>query len=172
MRLAACALLLSACTSSKVPDLDGGERDPLAGEWTVLIFVGTRCPISNRYAPEIQRLAQSRSSAAFYLVYPDGSDEEARTHRREYGLTLPALRDPRRRLARLSRAQVTPEAALFHRRTLLYHGRIDDRFIDFGRERAEPTTHDLLSALDAALAGREAAPDHAEAIGCAISEPN
>jgi len=170
MRLAACALLLAACASSKVPDLDGSERDPLAADWAVLIFVGTRCPISNRYAPEIQRLAQAHSNLPFFLVYPDGSDDEARAHRREYGFTLPALRDPRRRLTRLSRAQVTPEAALFHRGKLLYHGRIDDRFVDFGRERPQPTEHDLARALDAALAGREVAPDHADAIGCSISE--
>jgi thiol-disulfide isomerase/thioredoxin len=166
----ACALLLAACASSKVPDLDGNERDPLAGDLTVLIFVASRCPISNRYAPEIQRLAQAHSNLPFYLIYPDGSDEEARAHKREYGLSLPALRDPRRRLTRLAHAQVTPEAALFRGRSLVYHGRIDDRFLDFGRERAEPTEHDLARAIDAALAGREVTPDHAEAIGCAITE--
>ena len=42
-----------------------------ADRLTVLVFTTTDCPISNRYAPEIQRLATKFGDRAkFVLVYP------------------------------------------------------------------------------------------------------
>ena len=40
---------------------------------TVLIFVSTDCPVSNRYAPEITRLLEEFSprGVRFQLVYPN-----------------------------------------------------------------------------------------------------
>ena len=41
----------------------------------VLVFTTTDCPISNRYAPEIQRLAAKYDNKIrFVLVYPVSSD--------------------------------------------------------------------------------------------------
>jgi hypothetical protein len=41
----------------------------------VLVFTTTDCPISNRYAPEIQRLATKfKDHAKFVLVYPVPTD--------------------------------------------------------------------------------------------------
>ena len=40
---------------------------------------------------------------------------------------------------------------------LVYRGRIDDRYVDFGTARAAPTTRDLEQVLDAIVAG-EAVP--------------
>ena len=53
---------------------------------------------------------------------------------------------------------------------LVYHGRIDDRFIDFGKSRPEATVHDLQNAIDAALAGRKVTPAETKAIGCYIAD--
>ncbi len=47
-----------------IPDLDGRNVDVLAGagtKATVLVFVGVDCPISNRYAPELERLEREFS---------------------------------------------------------------------------------------------------------------
>jgi hypothetical protein len=66
---------------------------------------------------------------------------------------------------------VTPEAAIFGRdRQLLYHGRIDDQYVELGRARRRPTTHDLESALEAVLAGRKVAPAGPPAVGCSIRQ--
>ena len=124
-------------------DLSGAPVDPLkavGGKVVVLIFVRTDCPISNRYAPTIQRLsAQHAGKAAFWLVYPDKAEsaEAIRKHERDFHYELPALRDRRHTLVKESLAQITPEAAVFdatHR--LVYHGRIDNLYEDFGRARA------------------------------------
>jgi thiol-disulfide isomerase/thioredoxin len=158
-------------------DLSGQPVDPLKaspGKVVVLIFVRTDCPISNRYAPTIQRLsAQYAGQAAFWLVYPDKTElpESIRKHEREFGYQLLALRDVQRTLVKQSRAQITPEAAVFdaHHR-LIYHGRIDNLYEDFGRARTSATTHELDDAVLAALHGKTLAADNVPAVGCYIAD--
>src|SRR6478672_8191808 len=58
-------------------DLEGKSINPFQPvsneKPTVFFFVSTDCPISNRYAPEIQRLAGefSTNGVNSWLVYPD-----------------------------------------------------------------------------------------------------
>lgn len=173
-RLAACLVFIVACARNGPVDLDGNAFDPLAARApaTVLLFVGTTCPISNRYAPEIIRLYDRfRSSGAdFHLVYVDknASKIDIEKHLNEYHFPIHALRDPGRRLQTWARATTTPEAAVFSRGALVYHGRIDDRFADLGRERAAATTHELADAVDAALANRAPPVQETTPVGCAI----
>lgn len=140
----------------------------------VLVFVRTDCPISNRYAPELERIYREYASrAAFYLVYPSRGDTGAaiRGHLADYGYTFGALRDADGTLVKLSRVRVTPEAALFSSDgELLYHGRIDDRYIAFGTARPEPTTHDLEQALESVLAGKPVKEPSTRAIGCFLAD--
>lgn len=160
-----------------VQDLDGVTRTiPEATKRaTVLIFVTPDCPIANRYAPEIQRMAAAYTpkKVAFYLVYadPDVSAEAARKHRKAFGYRLPALRDPAHKLVKRVGATVTPEAAVLtpdgQRR---YRGRIDDRYLDFGKQRAQPGRSDLRNALDALLQNRPVPEATTPAIGCPIPE--
>lgn len=164
-------------TQAAATDLSGGLVDPLrpdAGKVVVLIFVRTDCPISNRYAPTIQKLSAAYADkASFWLVYParHESPEMIRKHRKEYGYTLPVAHDVQHVLVKKSRAAITPEAAVFDaNRRLIYHGRIDDLYQDFGRARRAPTTHELEDAIQAALAGHTLASDAVPAVGCYISD--
>ena len=158
-------------------DLTGKAVDPFreaSGKAVVLVFLRTDCPISNRYAPAIQQLSgRYTGQAAFWLVYPDqqASAASIRKYLKDYGYTLPALRDPHRALVGKSRVQVTPEAAVFDARGhLVYHGRIDDWYVDFGRSRPAPTTHDLDDAIRATLSGKPPAAGVTNAVGCYISD--
>jgi hypothetical protein len=173
------ALLLS-CSSAWAQktalDLNGAPTHPFLaspGKLTVLVFVRTDCPISNRYAPLIQNLsARYSDKASFWLVYPDKSSsaEIIRKHERDFGYTLPALRDPQHFLVKQSQVRITPEVAVFDaKHQLIYHGRIDNLFQDFGRARSSATTHELDDAIRAALDGTPA-PEHAPAVGCYISD--
>ena len=64
---------------------------------------------------------------------------------------------------------MTPEAAVFDAAgRLAYHGRIDDRYVDFGVDRPAPTTHDLADAVTAVLAGAPCRAPVVPAVGCAI----
>ena len=145
---------------------------------TVLLFTRTDCPISNRCAPELQRLGRRfrGRGVSFRLVYPDPAETPAaiREHLRAFGLGADALRDPQHTLVRLAGATVTPEAAVFvagpSGPRLVYRGRIDDRAVDLGRSRTEPRTRDLADVLDALTAGRSPAPRTTTAVGCFIPE--
>jgi hypothetical protein len=158
---------------ASVTDLDGHALDPFhraAGKIVVLLFVRTDCPISNRYAPTIQTMsAHYATHAAFYLVYAIKSETSAqiREHTKAYGYHLPVLRDPDYVLVKRAQVQVTPEAAVFSPDgRLLYHGRIDDWYVDFARARSSPTTHDLSAALYAAVADKPLPMASAPAVGC------
>jgi len=141
---------------------------------TVLIFVRTDCPISNRYAPELIRLYNELSSnAIFYLVYADPANtvEVIHQHMAEYGYTFTALRDPSHVLVKFAKVRVTPEAAVFSARgQLLYHGRIDNRYVDFGKAMPQPTRRDLEEALRAAVAGKPVQVASTTAIGCFLAD--
>jgi len=169
--------LVSTSLQGSVTDLAGKPFDPFRaanGKVVVFIFVRTDCPISNRYAPTIQQLGtQHREDATFFLVYPDKKEtpEVIRKHDREFGYTFAALRDPQHILVRQSQAQITPEAAVFDAsRRLVYHGRIDNLYEDFGHARKFPTTHELADAIEAAIAGKPLSANATPAVGCYISD--
>ena len=157
-------------------DLEGGFVQPLRNSGTrgtVLLFVATDCPISNRYAPTIQQLFAdfSKASFRFWLVYPDPDTtaDEVRSHRSDFQLPMEALLDPEQALVRVAGAEVTPEAAVFDSSgNLLYRGRIDNRFVDFGKERPRPTRNDLREVLAALEDGRPSPVQFTKAVGCYI----
>ncbi len=157
-------------------DLEGVLRRPLpapAGRGVALMFIADDCPISNSYAPEINRLAALYASrgVTFYLVNTDThvSAEEVKKHGREYGLTCPTLLDPSHALAHYAKATATPEAVVYAPSgSLVYRGRIDNRYVDFGKVRPQATTHDLRAALDAFLAHKPIPQRETKAVGCYI----
>ena len=159
-------------------DLAGQRVDPFDAadaKAVIFIFLATECPISNRYAPEIRRLAEkfARTGIKFKLVYadPDVTPDAIRNHLKEFQLPPEALRDPQHGLVKLSQVRVTPEAAVFlPGRHLVYHGRIDNRYADFGKDRPEATEHDLESVLGAVLQGKPAPYSTARAVGCYIPD--
>ncbi len=175
MILAVCTAAIAA--GAALPTLDGRRVDPLEdkqAKGVVLVFTRSDCPISNRYAPEIERLYERFGARgfAFWLVYVDPSqpEETIRDHVREYGYRFGALLDRKHELAALAKATITPEAAVFSRGELVYRGRIDNRYIGFGKARQSATVHDLQDTLDAIDAGRSVAPKTTQAVGCYIED--
>jgi len=53
---------------------------------------------------------------------------------------------------------------------MIYRGRVDDLYVDFGQARAEPTTHDLADAIESTLLGKSVANPRTQAIGCLIAD--
>ena len=170
--------LVVAATALQLLDLDGRPVDPFQttanARAVVFLFTATDCPVSNRYAPEVQRLYRefSAKGVRFWLVYPNPAETPAgiREHEKSFGYPADALRDPKQTLVKLANATVTPEAAVFVGNRLVYHGRIDDRIVDFGLERPAPTVHDLGDALTAVLAGKPVAHPVTQAVGCFIAD--
>jgi AhpC/TSA family len=149
---------------------------PLDGEKPAVVFILARtdCPISNRYAPEVQRLMEEYSAHVdFWLVYPDPEESPGQIaqHVHDYGYRCGVLRDVTHQLVDLVGAEVTPEASVFSPTgRLVYSGRIDDRYADFGKTRPQATIHDLERVLLAIIAGDHVASTRTRAVGCPIPE--
>jgi len=185
------ALALVAAPASaqvKVLDLVGRQVDPLANarsQPNVFVFIRTDCPISNRYAPEIQRLNEefAVSHVTFWLVFVDPTESPGaiQQHVSEYGYRMGVLRDPKHALVKLTGVSVTPEVVVFipngdaavpkHSESkMIYRGRIDDKYVDFGKERPQPATHDLERVLKAIVERKPLEFETTRAVGCFISD--
>ncbi len=156
--------------------IDGVVHTPLSpsGKKTsLLLFLLPDCPVCNAYAPEIKRICHDYEPRGIdvYVVYadPDLTVEEARKHAKDYRLPCPVMLDPTHELVKRTGADMTPEAAVVGPDgKIVYLGRIDDLYADYGKKRAESKEHDLRNALDAVLAGKPVAPAGARPIGCHI----
>lgn len=140
---------------------------------TVLVFTTADCPISNRYAPEIQRLSKRFGNVRFVLVYPVAADTPAviDAHRKKFAYTIDAVRDSNRELVKFTGVSVTPEVAVIDRsQRVVYRGRIDDRYLEFGKDRPQPTERDLERALEAITQHRPVAVRETRAVGCFLAD--
>lgn len=162
-----------------VADLNGRNHSPFVpvGERPVaLVFVSPYCPTSNAFLPEINRIVAAYGDrVTFYLVQSDPTVKRADALKQVemFEIKATVVLDGRQEVARRVNAQVTPEVVVFRKAgEPLYQGRINDLYINPTRKRAEPTTHDLVAALDAILAGKPVATPLTKAMGCRIPEPN
>ena len=155
-------------------DLRGVVRHPLEpGDRiaSVLVFFWHDCPMSNAYAPELNRIAAAHTNFAFYIVQVDSdlTVAAAKEHARSFALRPPVLMDSQHRLVKRVGATVTPEAVVVGKNgAVLYRGRIDDGYASLGKKRAAVTEHDLIDALDALAAGRPLKRTETKSPGCLI----
>ena len=157
-------------------DTQGGVHSP--AEWTsqkavVLFFVTIDCPIGNSYVPEMNRIrdAYAGRGVALYAVQADPGvrEPEVAKYAKDYRYTFPLLIDPGQILVRHTGATVTPQAAVLSPEgKVLYLGPIDDRVVDFGKQRPQARQSYVRSVLDAALEGKTIAVAAPRSIGCSI----
>jgi len=162
--------------SIRLQEVAGRWSEPLSergAKAIVFVFVSIECPISNSYAPKLRRLSEAFASkgVVLRLVYPnpDESKVKVKKHLKEYELRFTAYLDPRHELTRAADVRVTPEAAVYvPGKGWVYHGRIDNRYIELGKARPAATQEDLQEALAAVLAGTPVKVSSTRAIGCSI----
>jgi len=169
------------CAGTRVEflDLNGQAHAPLKQpekKATVLFFLLPDCPVSNAYMPEIKRICKDYEAkkVASFVVHadPDVTTEHARKHAKEYGYTCPVLRDPSHVLVKATGVKMAPEVAVLGSDgKVLYRGRIDDLYVDYGKRRPAPTQRDLRDALDAILQGKAVPVSKEKVIGCYLPEP-
>lgn len=148
----------------------GGE----ASEGTVLVIIGTDCPIANSYQPELRRLKLdfAKTALQFLMVHanPTVNTEEAEEHAKQFGIEWPILLDPDQTIARRLKATVVPSAFLVDRRgNIVYRGRIDDRHVALGRKKPAASRSDLRLAVGQYLTGETIEVQESEAVGCRIT---
>jgi thiol-disulfide isomerase/thioredoxin len=166
-------------------DVSGRALRPFAAGTaaSIVFFVATDCPVSNGYAPEIQRVCREYGArgVACSLVYEDIDtvraesvlNKQVSAHLSEYGYRdMPATIDRQRSAAGAVKATVTPTAVVVDPAgELRYRGRIDNLYAALGKTRQQVTSHDVRDALDAVLSGRRVAQPDTEPIGCYITDP-
>ncbi len=142
---------------------------------TVVIFVGTACPISNGYAPDYAKLAKSLKAqdGQLVLVYSNPGDaREADAHAARFGLTE-AIRilDEDQALMKKLGATMTPEAfVLDEKRIVRYCGALDDKYVERGKPRAEVREKFLENATRQVIAGKFVLLPRTEPFGCDIEK--
>jgi peroxiredoxin len=154
-----------------LPDTDGKEHSlaSLKGKaGTVIIFIATKCPISNAYNERMQKLAEDYRARGVNVVGINSNSTEpaaeVKSHAAEKGLTFTILKDPNNKIADRFSAQATPEAYLLDASgKLVYHGRIDSARFGY-----LITSTELRDAIEATLAGKPVAKAEVKAFGCSI----
>ena len=187
-RIAVLGALLMAAAAGRASALNVGDKAPaftlaVAGEnrrltlaeevsgnaLTVVMFISTRCPVSNAYDVRMEDLEKAFGSRRVRFIGVNSNvnepPAEIAAHAREHGFTFPVVRDERNRIADAYGAQHTPEIFVIDSQGIVrYHGRIDENMDDAASVRSP----DLRNALDALLAGRPAPVASTKAFGCSI----
>jgi peroxiredoxin len=152
-------------------DADGKEHslNSLKGEnGSVLIFVATKCPVSNAYNDRMEKLAHDYKARGVNVIGINSNAPESaaavKTHAAENKLTFPIFKDPANKVADRLGATVTPEVYFLDANNkLIYRGRIDN-----AKDAAQVKSSELRDAIEATLDGKPVAKTTATAFGCTI----
>ena len=135
----------------------------------VVIFIATRCPVSNAYNTRMVELYNKYHDKNIAILGINSNKtediDECKTHSEEHGFKFPVLKDEKNVIADMFEASYTPEAYVLNSKTLeiLYHGRIDD-----SREESNVEVADLSNALDEIIGGEKISVAKTKAFGCTI----
>jgi thiol-disulfide isomerase/thioredoxin len=153
----------------QVLDLQGGAHafSSLKGDTTVVVFIATRCPVSNAYNQRMESLYKDYSAKGIKFVFVNANfnepAEEVADHARQVGFTFPVYKDSGN-VANLFNAQVTPETYVIDKTGIIrYHGAIDD-----AQNEARIKKQSLRNALEEVLAGKPVTVAETKAFGCTV----
>jgi peroxiredoxin len=193
MRCAAALVLLVAVSSlacggepPQLPDrpVAGFKLQDTQGAWhaledlkdkkvVVIAFLGTECPLAQRYAGRLAELDAELGPKEVAFLGIDSNQQDslaaithlARTHK----IRFPLLKDPGGTVADQLDARRTPEVfVLDSKRKVRYRGRIDDQY-GVGYSRPRPTRRDLAEAVEEVLADKPVSRPLTAAAGCFIA---
>ncbi|HEY5883072.1 MAG TPA: thioredoxin family protein [Pyrinomonadaceae bacterium] len=161
----------TAVDNFNLPDGDGRDHslNSLKGKnGTIVIFVATKCPVSNAYNERMEKLAQDYKAKGVNVIGINSNvaelGPEIKSHAASNKLTFPILKDGGNKIADVFGATVTPEAYFLDgSNKLVYRGRIDN-----ARDVSQVVSTELRDAIDAALTGKPVAKSTATAFGCSI----
>ncbi len=155
----------------KLPDADGKEhslKSLMGAKGTVILFIATKCPVSNAYNDRMEKLAQDYKAKGINVIGINSNNTEpsaeVKSHASEKGLKFPILKDEGNKIADRFGATKTPEGYVLDAGgKLVYHGRIDNS------QKVEGiSSNDLRDALDEMLAGKQVSKTGGAAFGCTI----
>lgn len=162
---------LTDAVSGKVYSLKDFADSPVL----VVMFICNHCPFVKHIQAELALLARDYQPAGVAFVainsndpqtYPDDAPDKMAAIAKSAGYGFPYLFDETQAVAKAYRAACTPDFYVFDsKRKLAYRGQLDD-----SRPKSDiPVTgHDLRTAIDSVLAGRQASESQKPSVGCGI----
>lgn len=147
----------------------------LPGERGLLvIFSCNHCPYAQAVWPRLVHLANYATGMRVATVainpninpdYPEDSPRKMLEVKSSLGMSFPYLVDEKQEVARLFRAQCTPDIYLFNgKKELVYHGRIDDNW----KDEEAVTREELKEAMNNMAAGLPVEKKQNPSMGCSI----
>lgn len=152
----------------------GSSTIKMERDYLVVIFASESCPIANSYIPALNSLKRDFGEAKFdYVIVHTNKSltaEEAKNHAKEFELNWSVALDPDQAIAKSYDAKVSPEAFVVDLKnsSIVYRGRIDDRFPDYGKKKPTASREDLKVALSELAAGKAISVPETKAVGCLI----
>jgi peroxiredoxin len=154
----------------EIVDLTGKavRYSALKGDTTVVMFVGTACPISNAYNERMKALYNDYSPKGVHFIFINANNSEpaseVETHAKAHSFPFPVYKDRGNVVADRFGAQVTPESFVIDSAGVIrYHGYIDD-----AQNEARVKNRGLRTALEAVLDGKSVMNGETKAFGCTI----
>ena len=142
-----------------------------AEEISVVVFLSPSCPLSQKYTLTINELSEEfDSSVKFYGVFAETHPDlnEYEDFRKKYQTQFELLVDNKKKLVRSLSATVTPEAFVFHKEKLIYHGAIDDWAIELGKTKKKATVNFVRNAIQCVIDNTIPVSHYNKPIGCFI----
>ena len=138
----------------------------------VIMFISTRCPVSNAYNGRMSALYNDYISRGVSIIAINANKQETtediKEHAVEHKFPFRVLKDTDNKVADDYDAQVTPEIFVINQEhQILYHGRIDN-----SQREDKVESKDLRNALDEILADKPVSVPETKAFGCTIKRVN
>ena len=140
--------------------------------WRVLIFLAPLCPICQNMTFDLRQLEADYAGddVEFVGIFPNTSTTAAQiqSFKDTYSLSMTMMQDTAGWAETLG-AKWTPEVFVLDvRDSVVYRGRINDRYFAPGKRKPKTKRRDLDAALRDCLAGRPVADPVTDAVGCPI----
>jgi len=144
------------------------EYSPEDKAYTAYIFMGLECPISQKYIPTLNEIADCQKDLKLIGVFSGAvAEDEVAAFKAQFGVDFDLQIDRHYKLADTYKAQVTPEVFLVDAEGILrYSGAIDNWFVSLGRNRFKPSEFYLLDALTALREGDQVDRERTLPVGC------
>lgn len=154
-----------------------GEQVDLASlrgsQATVFVSLSIECPLSNGYIPTLNQLYDQFSAKGVALVALNANDGQSlklmSRHLKEFEIKFPLLKDAGAHIATGLGLTHCPEVCVVDKvGTIVYRGRVDDRYTRRGSAPGPIRQENLQQSLRQLLAGEQITVASTPPIGCPI----
>jgi hypothetical protein len=141
---------------------------------TAYVFVAEECPISIFMTKSLSAISDAYiNKVHFKLIFPikTSSKKTAAAFKEKYSLGhFEILVDKNQQLAKKLGASVTPEVVVVNAGdSILYKGRINDAYLEPGKQRHQFSNNDLANALELISNNKNVPKPWKNAVGCYIT---